>query len=1029
MEGCSKAMAPSVPPPTLKKYLCLAPRPEEWEERAQAILRSNVTKDHIQRTLSKLYKMHPNLLLLFSGGVASSGLSRSNYSNTHPATKLPQPPALPLRTGPGRKSNAEYAIQFYEYLLQLFNEHDSKEAIQEDLIGLDEESDEKHHDEATALDTADESDKDEDDSSRGDDDIEEYDDHHAPASADHRKDVCAVCANEPGNSHLSCSKCILVFHLSCVRPKLDHIPPVLSGEQGWLCSYCVLAETKRNTKQRKQAAAAVRYMARLRKFHQRNSAMTLMDRGDRDTSNSDDKIVDSVDQNTEGKTNVEVDVHSKVAEPIDGPSDDSQSQRQDAGSAVCMEENSREVSQVATGVPVAIDTFDTKEVDVSDSKKRSSSDVATSPQRSSKRCRKQPTLYDPQVVAASRWQTDELTEWKLARVEASGADSDDTSNPEDGTCTTTDVARPAISTSARKLLRDKSDGIWCNFCRDDPDVPLCVFCACRVCFGKHKQTQLLLCDQCDEEYHTFCLDPPMTAFPDMKRWYCPICAKANSRKQANSTIRSSRRNSIVDLKSRESTVTVSASAADAGGGQRRSQRSPKPPFSMMMLTSPAKNDTIKNEKKSSDAKSKADSKSIKRPRGRPPKNDSSASYSTTKSPNRTISNLSMSDHTSSGDSSSSRTSPNPVSSSTSRRKPGRPPGTPRRSTSEHPRKRGRPPSESTLAKRAKIEISQKSGGLETRGLLFSPKGSTSSVIISTMHAASKNNDVATLPVSSGATSTVDSPQETLSLPVKVSRSGRTVRRSNFHDEVVEGAQHLKSVRSANNLNSDPSPHNASSDPAIAPSESTQSPDKAASVVSTGAVVYSGTTLEAASVVGARKCCEKQSLKRITDDHIAHESETSSLSQPIAFPNSSPAATIASGPMDSTTTSDPAHSVPSVAVSSFATAAVSIGETLNQTAQAKEDALKQPRRKPGARECMQISRRFGVKEIPQQYMDTLLDYCNRGKVEHLIRMRERLDEHSRYLEMQLAGLESLVLEHGESDIVVPLAPPSPDRRHE
>ena len=79
--------------------------------------------------------------------------------------------------------------------------------------------------------------------------------------------------------------------------------------------------------------------------------------------------------------------------------------------------------------------------------------------------------------------------------------------------------------------------------------------------------------------------------------------------------------------------------------------------------------------------------------------------------------------------------------------------------------------------------------------------------------------------------------------------------------------------------------------------------------------------------------------------------------------------------------------------------------------------------------MQISRRFGVKEIPQQYMDTLLDYCNRGKVEHLIRMRERLDEHSRFLEMQLAGLESLVLEHGESDVVVPLAPPSPDRRHE
>merc|ERR1712150_45892 len=81
----------------------------------------------------------------------------------------------------------------------------------------------------------------------------------------------------------------------------------------------------------------------------------------------------------------------------------------------------------------------------------------------------------------------------------------------------------------------------------------------------------------------------------------------------------------------------------------------------------------------------------------------------------------------------------------------------------------------------------------------------------------------------------------------------------------------------------------------------------------------------------------------------------------------------------------------------------------------------PRRKPGARECMQISRRFGVQVIPQKYMDTLLDYCLRGKVEHLIRMRERLDEHSRMLEAQLAGLETLVQERGELDIEV--SPPN------
>jgi hypothetical protein len=40
---------------------------------------------------------------------------------------------------------------------------------------------------------------------------------------------------------------------------------------------------------------------------------------------------------------------------------------------------------------------------------------------------------------------------------------------------------------------------------------------------------------------------------------------------------------------------------------------------------------------------------------------------------------------------------------------------------------------------------------------------------------------------------------------------------------------------------------------------------------------------------------------------------------------------------------------------------------------------------------------------------LQDYCTRGKVEHLIRMRERLDEHARFLEAQLAGLEMMIEE--------------------
>jgi hypothetical protein len=80
--------------------------------------------------------------------------------------------------------------------------------------------------------------------------------------------------------------------------------------------------------------------------------------------------------------------------------------------------------------------------------------------------------------------------------------------------------------------------------------------------------------------------------------------------------------------------------------------------------------------------------------------------------------------------------------------------------------------------------------------------------------------------------------------------------------------------------------------------------------------------------------------------------------------------------------------------------------------------KEARRKPGARECMQLTKKFGVTPIDEHSFDVLLDYSKRGKVDHLIRMRERMDEHSRFLESQLAGLESLVKEKGEINIVCP-----------
>jgi len=55
-----------------------------------------------------------------------------------------------------------------------------------------------------------------------------------------------------------------------------------------------------------------------------------------------------------------------------------------------------------------------------------------------------------------------------------------------------------------------------------------------------------------------------------------------------------------------------------------------------------------------------------------------------------------------------------------------------------------------------------------------------------------------------------------------------------------------------------------------------------------------------------------------------------------------------------------------------------------------------------------------EQFPSILKFMIKDYCTRGKVEHLIRMRERLDDHSRFLELQLASLESLVKRRNESE---------------
>merc|ERR1711862_111973 len=152
-----------------------------------------------------------------------------------------------------------------------------------------------------------------------------------------------------------------------------------------------------------------------------------------------------------------------------------------------------------------------------------------------RRTRKQPVLYDPQICAASEWQSDFQVERALrgeldeksttTSTSSSGEDEEENEeeNEKDGKDSALIEEQPARTVAnASKKKFGKGNTVWCDFCKDDKSISVCCFCACRVCFSKHDEHKLLLCDNCDAEYHIYCLTPKLEEVPKEK-WYCPEC--------------------------------------------------------------------------------------------------------------------------------------------------------------------------------------------------------------------------------------------------------------------------------------------------------------------------------------------------------------------------------------------------------------------------------------------------------------------------------------------------------------------------
>jgi len=361
------------------------------------------------------------------------------------------------------------------------------------------------------------------------------------------------------------------------------------------------------------------------------------------------------------------------------------------------------------------------------------------------------------------------------------------------------------------LPPNEKEGANCVMCYDDDRVTVCVFCACRICFSKGDTEDTLLCDGCDAEYHTYCLDPPLSSMPkDDDEWYCPACTNVELRK------------------------TIAA--------ERR-------------------------------AKAKAAS-----PKSTPKKS----------------------------------------------------PGKQQSPSSGSGRKRAAQQAEG--AKRAR-----KSPTMEDD-------------------------------------------------PTLTSRSGRKVKRAQFHDELDGGVQHLAtSMRSAGETGK-LQLHAMSAEEAAAARIAASFASGNASGARKSAAIADG-AIDPRGMAAAYASALRQGA--VPPGMVGGKGL--SITLPIAVPT-----TNANG-------WGPGSSFP-----------------YEYVPPPQSSASKSPRRKPGARECIQAAKRFGVQIIPEKSIGVLVDYCQRGKLEHLIKMRERLDDHSRFLELQLAELEVLVKQKGESKVTVPPA---------
>ena len=891
------------------------------------------------------------------------------------------------RTGPGRKSSSEHAIAFYEYILGSNDPDDNNNNKNENNNNDD----------------------DDDDNDGTDLDEEDFLNQH--------NDECDVC--ETGGELLCCSTCTLVFHLTCVRPKLEALP-----DGDWECPHCVISSAKKSSKAWKEAMLAVKQMEQLKETGGDDTEQLKEREEEKDSESSDDSEDDKTPKQKEEIPEGEARTKDLVTRKGDNKA---------------LYKISDSLSPILKVDP-------------------------QTPTGRGKRSRRRPLMYQPQTVPASKWMSDapRITEIAATEKDDNGDEKvpiepqarrrptefdDDPANTED------DKEKPATTGDEPKDEDISNDNtgekeVTCLFCQDDPKIPICVFCGCRSCYTKQCKDKLLVCGQCESEYHMFCLKPALTSVP-VRKWFCPACRVAPASEAKVST----RRLSTSPLKTATGTRS---STADK-------EKTP-PPKSTIVTTSPQSDDSP-----------------AKRPRGRPPKNKSSTSAATT--------------------------TPSPL-----KRPRGRPPKNPQMSPIDEPvkRPRGRPPKNKSPISDVAMQSARKKpgpklGSKNKRTLSASVEEPPPKKIRIEAAAARVLEPDPSEPVKISRSGRVVKRSSFHDEMEEGEQHLRTTRKDDSDDEMLPTYEELARGYNVEDVlgRDDEDDSDEVARPirtkVIKPPNEVPLPPPAAPILQ-----VNPPQMVVPLSVETRVLSDPISIPRLSTEKIPSEaidcvhdpatvveapksplvSEAERTTSSHADVRPTPVRTIPSGGSAAAVASTPPPPLPlptepskpiSVeAIHSPATAAspsltsrvlppgpkvvqepagvshaddacnagppykltVDVHELVKKAIaniplddpDEKQGAptsgpVKVPRRKPGARECMQISRRFGNRVIPKKYMDILMDYCTRGKVEHLIRMRERLDEHAMYLESQLAGLETLVREKGETSVVVP---PLPER---